>query len=605
MSMSDRLAKLRDRKLCEPLLVVAMYVGLAVWSTWPMAQQATSSLPRGASPGAAVPLFNLWTLWWNSAWFNSVDHGPVEAGYWNAPIFHPSENSFAYSEPQPTSIVVAPVIWLTGSSVLAYNLFLLLSLVLNGVLAWRLLKFLRVHRFVAAGGGAAMLLLPIVHYQRDVLQLIPVWGILWTWLALAKFGREASWQRGTEAGAAFAITFLMCGHHGLFLSVLLAGAAWILPRHWRSRKTWAGILAGVAIAAVLAGPVIFKLKTSLSDSYFNRKPRTVARLSAKPFDYTATYGGQLIRLGSKVEKRRRLSPGTLKYALALIGIGFGLARRRWRRWTLFLMATGGLAFALSLGANLNIFGWKVWETLTESVSGFSQVRSVFRFAWFVQIAVVLLAAQGLHWLVVLGNLLHRHRDSERVQALRANLEFLARMVLRGKERRRFERRSRLGTRGTLFCLGALLIIETLPKRVELAATPDLEKNTGWLEFVRDETQPGKAILCVPMAASNKVSDFEVTTRWMFFQTAHGKAMINGYSGFFPRHSFDKRRAGWRGVLTDETLVLLARQDVDLIVADRRKFPRTDFDLASLETPGVVRVFEDPQAEIDVYRIVTE
>lgn len=605
MSMRDRLAKLRSRILREPLLVVALYVGLAVWSTWPVAQQATSALPRGASPGAAVPQFNLWTVWWNSAWFSSVDHGSVEAGYWNAPIFHPGENTFAYSEPQPTSIIVAPVIWLTGLSVLAYNLFLLLSLVLNGVLAWRLLKFLRVHRFVAAGGGAAMILLPIVHYQRDVLQLIPVWGILWTWLALAKFGRDANWRRGGEAGAAFAITFLMCGHHGLFLSVLLAGAAWILPRHWHSRKTWTGILSGAAVAAVLAGPVVFKLKTSLSDSYFNRRPKTVAKLSAKPLDYTATHARQLVQLGPKLEKRRRLSPGTLKYALALVGIGFGLARRRWRRWTLFLIATGSLAFALSLGANLNIFGWKVWKTLTEFIPGFSQVRSVFRFAWFVQMAVILLAAQGLHWLVVVGNLLHRHRDSDRVKVLRANLEFLARIILRGRDRRKFERRSHIGIRATLFCLGALLILETLPKRVELAATPDLEKNAGWIEFVRNETQPGKAILCLPMAASNKVSDFEVTTRWMFFQTSHRKAMINGYSGFFPKHYFENRRAVWSGVLTGETLDSLVEQDVDLIVADRRQFPRADFDPASLETPGVVRVFEDPQVEIDVYRIVTE
>lgn len=603
--MSDRFAKLRSRRICEPLLVVSLYVGLAVWSTWPVAQQAASALPRGASPGAAVPLFNLWTLWWNSAWFCSSDHGPVEASYWNAPIFHPGENTFAYSEPQPTSVIVAPVIWLTGSSVLAYNLFLLLSLVLNGVLAWRLLKFQRVHRFVAVGGGAAMLLLPIVHYQRDVLQLIPVWGILWTWLALAKFGRDATWWRGGEVGAAFAISFLMCGHHGLFLSVLLAGAAWIIPRHWRSRKTWVGILAGVVVSTVLAGPVMIKLKASLSDSYFNRKPKTVARLSAKPLDYTATHARQLVHLGPKLEKRRRLSPGTLKYALALIGIGFGLARRRWRRWTLFLIVTGCLAFALSLGANLNLFGWKVWETLTEFVPGFSQVRSVFRFAWFVQMTAILLAAQGLHWLVVMGNLLHRHRDSDRVKALRANLEFLARLFLRGRDRRKIERRSYIGIRATLFCLGALLIIETLPKRVELAATPDLENHSGWLEFLRDETQSGKVILCLPMAASNNVSDFEVTTRWMFFQTAHGKAIINGYSGFFPKHYFENRRAVWSGALTGETLILLAEQDVDLIVADRRTCPRSDFERALLETPGVVRVFEDPQVEIDVYRIVTE
>lgn len=599
------MAKLRSRKFCEPLVIVALYVVLAVWSTWPLARQATTAVPRGASPGATVPLFNQWTVWWNSAWFGSADRGLVEAGYWNAPIFHPGENTFAYSEPQPTSTIVAPVIWLTGSSVLAYNFYLLLSLVLNGVLAWRLLKFLRIHRFVAAGGGAAMLLLPIVHYQRDVLQLIPVWGILWTWLALAKFGRDSTWQRGGEAGAAFGITFLMCGHHGLFLFVLLAGAAWILPRQWRSRKTWIGIAAIAVVVAVLAGPVIFQLKTSLSDPYFKRKPQTVAKLSAKPLDYTATHARQIVPLGPKLENRRRLSPGTLKYALALVGIGFGLARRRWRRWTLFLVATAGLAFALSLGANLNIFGWRAWETLAEVVPGFSQVRSVFRFAWFVQMAVVLLAAQGLHWLVVLGCLLHRQRDSERVKALSANLTFLARIVLRDKGRRMLERRSHLGIYATLFCLGVLLIIETLPKRVDLAATPNLQKNSRWIEFVREETRPGKVILCLPVATSNKVADFEVTARWMIFQTGHGKAMLNGYSGFFPKHYFDNRRAIWSGLLTHGVLASLAEQDVDLIVADRRKFPRADFNAASLDTPGVVRVFEDPRVEIDVYRIVME
>lgn len=626
MMRSDRNEAPRKRCCgisCESVVIVLMYVSLAVFSTWPLAKNAATSLPLGASSGqtppynATVPLFNLWTVWWNSSWFQFNARGAVEPGYWNAPIFHPARNAFAFSEPQPTTAVVAPVIWLSGSSVLAYNVYLLTSLVLNAVLGWRLLRFLRIQRFVAAGGGAAMLLLPIVHWQRDVLQLVPVWGILWTWLALAKFGRESSWRHGSEAGAAFAVSFLMCVHHALFLFVLLVGAAWILPRRWRCREFWLSLAAMFAAAAVLAGPVVIKLKSSLSEHSFTRNPDTVARLSARPVDYTRTQNRQLISPGNLfAASPRRYSPGTLKMALAVFGIGFGLARRRWRRWTLFLLMTGGLAFALSLGTNLNISGWQPWQTLTEHVPGFSQVRSAFRFAWFVQMSVVLLAAQGLHWLVAVGRLLIRHRDSERLQRLRGNLRFLARVILRDKGRRLFANRSvRLGVPGLLFLLGVLAALETLPKPVQLAAPPDLSRHSEWLTFVRDRTHPGKVILCLPMAATNKVAAFDVTTRWMMFQSVHGKAMLNGYSGFFPGHYFRSRTAIQEG-MKPEVLQSLIEQDVDLIVVDRSKYPPSEFQAMRSGHPRVVQVFESPQArsampkhgtpqpfsQIDIYRI---
>jgi len=87
---------------------------------------------------------------------------------------------------------------------------------------------------VAVGGAVGMLLLPLVHWQLDVLQLTPLWGILWTWTALLKASRHPSVWHGAAVGAAFAITFWMCAHQALLLAVLLCGTVWILPRRWRA-----------------------------------------------------------------------------------------------------------------------------------------------------------------------------------------------------------------------------------------------------------------------------------------------------------------------------------------------------------------------------------
>jgi hypothetical protein len=602
--MTDRLAKLRSRKFCEPFAILVLYCVLAVWSTWPLARSPLTTVPLGASPGATVPMFNVWTIWWNSDWFLSSPHQP-ERAYWNAPIFHPTESAFAFSEPQPTTLAVAPVVWLTGSGILAYNIYLWLGLVLNAVLTWRLLRFLRVQRHIAAGGGAAMLLLPIVHWQRDVVQLMPVWGILWTWLALTRLGREPSLRRGVEAGAAFGVSFLMCGHHGLFLAVLLTATAWISPRRWRCRGTWLAISGAIVTAGLLTGPVILALKSAADKHDFSRPKTTVEKLSAEPHEYLTTYTPQLITPEFSVNKNgKKLSPGWLKFALAAIGISFGLRRRRWRRWTIFLLATALLALLLSLGTNLNLFGWQPWLTLADVVPGFSQVRSAFRFAFFVQIAAVLFAAQGLHWLFISLRLLRKHRNSEWLRSLLGEIAILKRITQRGQKSREapFRQWRQLGIPGTLIILGAVATFETLPKKVELAELPNAEDHAAWIDFVTQKTEPGKAILCLPMAASNRVADFEVTAEWMYLQTFHGVPMINGYSGFFPASYFDLRRAVWKNVAAPEQLAALAATNVDLVIVDRSKFDQDELKNPESGSFYLDRVFEDSQSRIDVYRI---
>ncbi len=199
----------------SPLASWLSYAVVILVMTWPLAGSPLSTLPMGPVDSSVVPMLNLWTIWWNA---DRALH--AFQGYWHAPIFAPVSDSFAFSEPQPTTLLVAPVIWLTGSRVLAYNAYYWLSFLLNGVLTERLLRLQNVGRLLARSGGIAMILLPILQWQRDVIQLVPVWGILWVWIAFVKLSRESRVWHGVELGVAAATTSLMCMHYGLFAAIL-------------------------------------------------------------------------------------------------------------------------------------------------------------------------------------------------------------------------------------------------------------------------------------------------------------------------------------------------------------------------------------------------
>src|SRR5688500_8761731 len=80
----------------------------AIVATWPLLPSIASALPLGTEHEATVPLFNLWTLWWDA---DRVPHG--FRGLWNAPIFHPLEGTFTFSEPMLLlGVTLSPLWWL-------------------------------------------------------------------------------------------------------------------------------------------------------------------------------------------------------------------------------------------------------------------------------------------------------------------------------------------------------------------------------------------------------------------------------------------------------------------------------------------------------------
>jgi hypothetical protein len=130
---------------------LAICVMLAVWATWPLARSLKTELPLGYEAVSTVPLFNAWTLWWNA---DRAAHGL--ANYWQAPIFCPAGGAFSFSEAQPTTMLVAPVVATLGI-VAAYNLYLLASVALNGWLTLLLLRRVGLKLLPAWGGCVLMI----------------------------------------------------------------------------------------------------------------------------------------------------------------------------------------------------------------------------------------------------------------------------------------------------------------------------------------------------------------------------------------------------------------------------------------------------------------
>lgn len=618
--------------------LIGAYTALAVLLTWPLAASLMTHLPLGSEGVASVPFLNAWTVWWNA---DRAGYG--FSGYWHAPIFHPARYAFAFSEAQPTTLVVGLLVPIGGPA-LAYNVYLLGVLTLNGLVAFRLLSRVGLATVPAMLGGTMAETLPFVHWQLGVLQLATLCGVLWVFDRLVALrngtvsGRRldadapepvarAERALGTAAlelspsspvppsplppirvrdalllGVAAAICYAACNYWGLYLSVLLPLAlpplAW---GRWRDWRFWASMIGVGALAAALCGPILWAQWKAKAEYDWEREESLLVDLSAQPRDYATTPWPAAVPAfepqGLKDPSRAlwMLGPGTEKVALAAAGIVVGLLTRGRRRWTLFLLLLAGWAFFLSLGPKLEIVEWNHWRMRTDSAAaaagwvpyhllmkvhpGLSLARSPFRFAFFVQIATVLLAANLLDGLWRGGRWLARDWRPAPQRAFVTTASAAA--VL----------------------LGVFAVTEVWPQRhgfftfhrQRLYALPSLDQ--AWIRWLRENTDPRQPIVDLPFPTGARVDDYERTARFMYEQIGHRRPMVQGYSGFFPDDFLElKDRIPSLpdvGLLDD-----LYARDVRHVVATTPEWT------AKLGRSGRLRlVFRDEVAKVSVYSLL--
>ncbi len=460
-------------------------------------------MSRGTDVSATVPFASAWSLWWTA--------DRVAAGFrsfWDAPIFFPTSGTFAFSEPLLLEgMAAAPLHWLGVSPVLVSNLVLLAALVANGLFGLALLRGLGLGPLAASAGGAMLCMLPFVHHELGVLTLVPLAGVLATLHALLAFSRRATPRIGLRLGVAFAASYLLCGQYALFLALVAGPAALCLGRraHFTPRGLL-GMLVAAATAAALVVPIVGEQLEVRRTHGFARTARASALGAAAPGDFRLAPASPLVPFpgvrAAADPNQRALFPGALKLALALAGLAFGLRRAETRRFTAFLFALAAGAVVLSVlpGAEGPPAPY-VW--LRNRIPGLAQMRSFWRASMLMQIATVLLAAQGIE------------------------------AVARAARRPRLPA-GRHAAGALVIAIAAIASVELWPPAPGLSPAPDRQAWRPWLDWIQQHVPPDAALVHLPVPASERVADYEETARAMLLATEHGRPLVNGYSSYFPR-----------------------------------------------------------------------
>jgi hypothetical protein len=548
----------------EPLF----FLVLAVASTWPLATHLVGHLPLGSEEAATVPLFNLWTMWWNS------DRAAAGfADYWQAPIFYPARDALAFSEPLSPSVILAPLFWLGLSPELIYNLALLAILAGNGWAARTLLRRYRLHPLIALLGGAMTVLSPLLLSWLGVLQLVVVFPVILTVLAVDRLRRRATLGRGLRLGAALALTALCCSYYGLFLLLpLLVATPFLFGRRLFRARLPAPLAAGVVFCGLLVTPQLLVQQRAIGDA-MNYDPRTLASLSAVAADYLVPPRPSPLGYPSLApaghEALFKLGPGLVVAGLGAIGALYGLCVRRRRPWVFFWLLFGGCAFALSLGPLLNVGGVRPYLFLLDHLPGFAQARNIMRFAVFVHLALMVLACIGLQGVVVW-------------------LKFIIR-------RQRWRIRPGL----VLLTLGLAAALEIPPAPQRLFPLPLGGAEPAWVSWLRQQPDPHLPIVCLPFAFKPDVASYQQETLWMFWQTMHRRPLLNGYSAHFPE---DFKALKWPLATfpSPVAFALLQSRGVRYCVVQIPPGGTSSIISAASITTRLIRVFGDTRAGVEIF-----
>ncbi len=465
----------------------------AIAATWPLLPSLAGALPLGTEHEATVPLFNLWSLWWDA---DRVLHG--FQGLWNAPIFHPLQGTFTFSEPMLLQgVALSPLWWLGAPPAAVYNLAILLTLVCNGLATRSLAQALGARRGAALLVALAGVTLPYTAKVLGVLPVLPLFGTIWALAALVRFGEKGGWRPAALAVVSFAAQFL-AGQQMALLSLpflVLAGLVALAEQRFRGRSI--ATLAALAILVALVLSPIARTVSSFHEKYgFTRSEEVVAALSAQPRDLTTRPSSSRLafppREDSFAGDTGGLFPGFLLLGLGAAGVWLGWRQEGRRLWIAFLLACVVGGVLLALGLNLRIGDWRPFASLREVVPGLRTLRSPFRAVAISQVALAALAA------LALARLATWRGATGRILAV---------------------------------SLGILTAAENLATAGVLVPTP-ASSRTAWTSWLRN--QPGKLTVAhLPLPRGLHVSDYEMETWRMFAQIDHHRPLHNGYSGYFP------------------------------------------------------------------------
>ena len=378
-------AETRRRVPLPALASLALFVGLAILHTWPLAS-APATLSRNDT---ADTILHEWIMAW-------VAHQVVTDPWhlFDANIFFPERHTLAYSDHLfVQSMMGAPMLWAGASPVLVHNLVLMAGLALTGWTTCLVVSRWTGRWLAGIVGGC------LVAFNAFTLTRLPqIQDLHFEFFPLALFAFDrllvhARTRHALELALWFVLQSLTGTYLMVFTTISLAVAAMARPHEWvgpQFKVLAPRIALAAAVAVVVLLPFMLPYYFARETVGLGRSLEETQRYSARFTDYLVAPGTFYFEWwgwGKRYWAGSALFPGVAALLLAGFGIAAGGWSDRRARMVLFI---GIAAFALSFGPAFPPYRWlyQVFPPLTG-------IRGAVRLGQIVLAALGILAGFGI------------------------------------------------------------------------------------------------------------------------------------------------------------------------------------------------------------------
>ena len=479
--------------------VLALFFGLTVLLTWPLARSFGSAIPGDAFDGWQ----NYWNLWWVRRSLLELHTHP----YFTTALYHPTGVALWFQTINVFNGLASLPVQLAWNLYSAYNAVVLFSFTIAGY-GTTLLSLDVLRRAGARPGrrlwassvvaGAVFTFAPfhfahlLGHMQVFSLQFIPFYVL---YLLRSLTIRQGISYRDAALAALFLILAGLCDWYAvLYLGLWTAlTLLWLAVRRQLHRAQVGAVALIVLLFLVVTSPLLLPMvRESLHYDFMRPPPGQIADLSADLLGFIVPSGQHPLwgDWAAQVRSHFPSSPAENTVYIGLVPILlaiYGLWRRRLRLW---FWAASAVVFALiALGPVLHLGGQVVTlpggrpfylpYALLLRLPFFEIARTVARYDLVVMLSLAVLAGGGLYTLLA-----------------------------------RFESQARAPVWGAAVALGLILFeFAPLPYPVSPPDTP------VWYQTLAADPRSG-GIMNLPMSWDRP--------NYLLHQTVHGKALTAGY-----------------------------------------------------------------------------
>jgi hypothetical protein len=599
-------------------LAFLAYCAITVALTYPLILRLPSVLPNDAGD----PALNTWILWWNTQAI------PFTSTWWNAPVFYPAPGVISFSENLlGLSLIATPLSWMGADPQTAYNVVFLLTFPLSAIGAYLLAFELTSRRDAAFVAGLLFGFAPYRIAHLPQIQSLASFPMPFALLGLHRYLKDPRPKWLVLFGAGWLLQGICNGYYLMFFTVF--AGLWILwfASPWSRPRQFLAIAATWFVAALPILPLLLRYRAIHASFGFTRDFGTIRDFGA---DVAALlHATSHLALWGKLEVFRRpegeLFPGLTVSLLAIAGALFVRDRRQTpvRNWAVARNILTALTLVTAL-VSLSAIVMGSWRIEPFGVTLLSVSNPIKPLTFSLLLALVLvLTSPGLRRAYAARSVLAFYAAAGFIMWVfslgpaptlmgnpvmyRGPYQLL--MYLPGFNSLRVPARFWMTTTLCLAVVGAIVFDRLTARlgrrRIAIAALILIGALADTWMSVMPLADTPKTFPALACGGDSKSPIVELPLGYtypdvsaMYRQMTHRRAVVNGYSGYFPPH-YAALRFGL--TLRDpDVLTQLAAHGITDVVVDRDADPGGKWDSYVLSNKNARLVCTEGQQSL--YRI---